>query len=155
MLSWIRYRSQLRTKEKLRRKSAREWQAVIAEKKRAGSSGDAIRFHEHSASVELEWLDDEIGDMQTEYLRSVAPRWFVQIPARPHERDAEGNLIENSAWYVSSLYGEPILTKDARSAIMKQIIVAKRERRLEWVQWLAAITGVLGALIGVAAIVLE
>lgn len=95
---------------------------------------------------ETKLIREEIAALQTTYLTRVADKMLVQIP------DMFDGSGVSAPWYYSEPKKDLVLDGEGRRILQKDIKKAQREHRLEWVQWVTALTGMIGAAIGLAAI---
>lgn len=93
--------------------------------------------------LELDLQGEEEDAHTTRQLRRHARRYYVSMP--PRYRD-DGSVSDY--WYEGGQTGNWCLTRTGVSAIYKQIRPEQKERRVQVLAWLAAVTGVLGAITG-------
>jgi hypothetical protein len=142
---WLPRRTRLRWSRDL---SEADFRRRLAEAKEVGG-GEAVQdlLHERSAADYFEYEESEIDF--TKALVARARDLRVPIPEYPASRE------ENEGWSYSYSFGERYLTAkgivETREAIRKEERW-QHERRAHWIAWLAATTGVIGALIGLVAI---
>ena len=56
-------------------------------------------------------------------------------------------------WYRSEMYGRSLLTRLGRAKLRSDIRKEKRERREGWLPYISALTGLLGVVVAVLAII--
>ncbi len=97
-------------------------------------------IHEYWSENQL--YDDEIMDLNTRYLYLKAQNLLLPVP----------DYNDETIWEVSNITGRRNLTNkgvtELRSSIRKEL----HERRVGYLTWLAALTGIIGALTGLAAV---
>lgn len=96
-------------------------------------------------------LDDEEEDAHlTKALLGKARRLRVPVPHRYNE-----DKTESEHWYEGHYTGRWYLTSRGVAALREEIrreIKARHEGRAHWVVWLSALTGVIGAVTGLVAL---
>jgi hypothetical protein len=128
------------------------YQRDIAEAKRR-EDRDGVRALEFAHMEELALLSEEQEALFTRHLLKTARRLKVPIP-RHH--DEEGGIM--GQWEQGSRLGMWYLTPSGISELRSSVRSEMRwhiERRAHWVTWFAALTGILGALTGLLAIILN
>jgi hypothetical protein len=103
---------------------------------------DKQRLHSQFRS-EQQLYEDELVVLTTYYLMSIARRMFIPVP----EFKTEGG-----AWEEASTSGRYHLNAEALSALRLAIRKEQKEKHELWLIWLAAITGLVGAITGLAAV---
>lgn len=105
------------------------------------------KSHEHHEEemMETELIDSELYLLHTQRLLEVAEDKLLPTP----EFKTEGG-----AWEQSHLTGRWRLTMEAIAELRSDIRKEKRESSEHWRLWLAAWTGVIGALIGLTSVLI-
>ena len=93
---------------------------------------------------EADFIEDELMLLVSSYWMSVANRLLIPIP----EFQEDGG-----AWEESRTSGRYYLTKQALSELRTAIRREQKNRQEVWLPWLAALTGLVGALTGLAAVI--
>jgi hypothetical protein len=96
--------------------------------------------------MEIQVVDAEILHHRTQRLIQMADRYSIPHP----EFKSKGG-----AWIQSSVTGRWHLTIEAIAELRDAVRREKRERSESWRMWLAAWTGLVGTLIGLAALLLK
>lgn len=102
-----------------------------------------VEHIEQNAMFESDLMDDEIESLASRYLIQLAQRLLLPIPE--YSRDT-------NAWKQSRLTGRIRLTRSSMAALRSRIRTERKERRESAMLWIAALTGVLGALTGLLAV---
>ena len=124
-----------------------EFRAELATTRRAGGA-EAVRdlLHERAADEYFEYEEAETAFTRSLSLKARSIR--VPVPPYPNERE------ENEWWSYSHSLGEWYLTPkgvdEVRDAIRKEERW-RAEKRAQWIAWVSALTGLVGALIGLVA----
>ena len=111
--------------------------------KRDKKAREEIESIDHSAMFESDLKDDEIESLASRNLIQTAQRLLLPIPE--YSRDSD-------AWKESRLTGRIRLTRSAMATLRSKIRTERKERRESAMLWIAAITGMLGALTGLLAV---
>lgn len=141
MLAYILFQRKLFKIKRRQRRDERLIQAALADAKTKEFPVDEISNLENDyGHIQVRYLD-EILRLHTEYLIRVSNRLIVPYPAANEpgmwERDDEG--------YVR-------LTEAGMSKLRADIRAEKRSRLERVIMWLPGVVGMLGALIGLAAV---
>jgi len=129
--------------------------AYIAEIKALRKSGNRERVEsvEGDHRFELQLIEEEQDQLYTRQLLAQARRLRVPTP-----RLYEEGRKPSSSWEEGHHFGKWQLTETGTAQLRDEIRKELRwrfERRVHWVAWLSAITGVLGALTGLIAVLLK
>lgn len=145
MLETIVYRWRLALLQRNKRKARRRLEARIEEAK-AAHDPDAEQSLIADWFDETDLADDEIALLQSQYLQATADRLLLAVPG----------LEDKTTWTKSSVHPNRVyLSKEGVQAIRAQIREEKRfrrEAREALLPWLAALTGLIGALTGFTAV---
>ena len=153
-------RSPLRTAEKwlIPTEMRLGWERTRLDKAYARSIADArkakdtekVESLERDHRFEIDLHDEEEDGYITRKLLSKARRLKVPIPHRYNE-----DKSESEHWYEGQHTGRWYLTTRGVAAIRDEIrkeLKARHEARSQWVFWLTALTGVIGSLTGLVAL---
>src|ERR1700730_12960560 len=100
---------------------------------------------------DLQINHDRIGILQTEYLTSLAEKRLISVPEGSLPLDKCGN----DKWRTAKQGGILYLNSDGIRELHVAIRADRRER-LELIRsWLTSLTGLIGAIIGLLAIILK
>lgn len=136
-----------------------EWQRTLLDRAFARELA-AARKRKDNAKVqqlesdhrfEMELHEEDEDAFVSKRLLHKARRLRVPIP-RTHGSDGQ----ESDHWYQSHYSGRWYLTNLGISALRTEIrneIKARYESRSHWVVWLSAVTGVIGAITGLVAVI--
>lgn len=111
---------------------------------------DRVESLERDHRFEIDLHDEEEDAHLTNTLLARARRLRVPIPHRYNE-----DKTESKHWYEGHYTGRWYLTSHGISALREEIrreLKARHEVRAQWVIWLSALTGVIGALTGLVAL---
>jgi hypothetical protein len=136
----------LRKLHKERKKIYAGYKKALDEAKAAQKSQlelDRLFFEER---MKIQIVDAKIHNLLTQRLIQIADRNLIPRP----EFKSEGG-----AWIQSSVAGHWHLTIEAIAELRSAIRREKKERSENWRMWLAACTGLVGTLIGLAALLLK
>lgn len=102
---------------------------------------------------EIDLHDEEEDAYLTKKLLSKARKLRVPVPHRYNE-----DKTESEHWYEGRYTGRWYLTTRGFSALREEIrreVKARHESRAQWIVWLSALTGVIGAATGLIALLLH
>ena len=153
-------RSPLRTAEKLlvptearlgweRTRLDKSYAKDIAEARKAKDK-DKVESLERDHRFEIDLHDEEEDEYITRKLLSKARRQKVPIPHRHNE-----DKSESEHWYEGHYSGRWYLTARGVAALRDEVrreLKARHEARSHWVFWFTALTGVIGSLTGLVAL---
>lgn len=115
------------------------------EKHKKGLSGEQLELLRAEVSSEIWPVFEKIDALKTRRFRQITNRLMVPLP---ESKDKE-------LWKDLHYVGERALTDKGFWELKKLIRQEKRERREGFVVWLAALTGIIGALTGLAAVLMR
>ena len=125
-----------RQKEKIKKRGAKRRKEAREQKKSEVELGSIL----NDEMMDLEFVDDDIADLQSRYLRRQAERYLVPEPKFD---------TESKDWVQSKISGgwrmAPHPLSELRTAVQRE----KRERREHWQSWVILLIGLGGVLIGV------
>jgi len=111
---------------------------------------EKIRSLESNHRFEIDLNDEEEDAYLTRKLLAKARRLRVPVPHRHNEDKTEADH-----WYEGHYTGRWYLTSSGISALREEIrreLKARHEGRAHWVVWLSALTGLIGAITGLVAL---
>lgn len=151
MLDWLRYRYQLSRLHKEKRDLSRSHtkasdQATAQQKSKHELERLALSFAD-----DLQMHYDRIGILQTSYLTSLAEKRLIPVPAGSLPLDERGNDKWRTAKDSATLY----LNDDGLRELCVALRADRRERLELARSWLTSLTGLIGVLIGLLAIILR
>ena len=139
LLDYLRYRMALRRLSKRKRNIRAAFKKQLTSARAAGKSTDDLRALESDAWFEEGMVDEEIAWLITDFLLSKADKHFIATPSRNEE----------GMWEQCSKISERfVLTKAGISAIRSGIRAERKERSYFVFPIIAAVTGLIGAIIG-------
>jgi hypothetical protein len=136
-----------------------EWQRALLDRAyardiaaaREQKDNEKVKELESNYRFEMELHEEDEDAYITKRLLAKARRLRVPI-TRSHTSDGQ----ESEHWYESNHTGRWYLTNLGIAALrseMRSEIKARHESRSHWVVWLSAITGVVGAITGLVAVI--
>ncbi len=142
MRPWLK----IRKLQSARWKIARQYGGIIAGAKKANAPQDEIEAIQADSSRESQAIDDEILQLNNLYLTLRAERRLVPLPewttdSLDYERSAITNKIR--------------LARAAQATLKKAIRQEQREAAEQWLMWIpvvSSMTGLLGVVVAVLAI---
>ena len=143
MISEIKYRWRLNRLYAKQNKTVRLYDKCIKKAKAEGEKREEIEILKSEESGIFFEIQDEIQSLITSHLANVAQRHFLPVP------DRNDDDMWNKFGY------RKVLTDKGISQIRKTIRREKKERRDTYMPWIAAFTGLIGALTGLLAIILK
>jgi hypothetical protein len=102
-------------------------------------------------ATDLQINHDRIGILQTEYLTSLAEKHLIPMPEGSLPLDERGN----DKWRTAKQGGILYLNSDGIRELLVAIRADRRERLERVRSWLMALTGLIGAIIGLLAVILK
>ncbi len=140
MFEVLKYRRQLR---KLENQVARMQNSYIELKKKA--HGDELAALIAEESSEIVPLFEEIDSIKTRRFRQIANKLMIPLP------DYNNKDFWEQRYYG---YGQNLTTKGFWE-LKKLLRQEDRERREGYMVWIAALTGIIGAITGLMAIIMK
>lgn len=137
MFEVIKYRLELHKLDKEYNRIDKSFQ-----KHKKGLSGEQLELLRAEASSEIFPLLEKINALKTRRFRQIADKLMVFLP---ETKDKE-------LWEDLHYAGGRTLTNKGFWELNKLIRQEKRERREGFVVWLAALTGIIGAITGLVAV---
>jgi hypothetical protein len=114
---------------------------------------EKVQSLERDHRFEIDLHDEEEDAYITKRLLAKARRLRVPIPHRYNE-----DKTESEHWYEGHYTGRWYFTTRGVAALREEIrreLRARHEARSQWVVWLSALTGVIGALTGLVALLMR
>jgi hypothetical protein len=111
---------------------------------------EKVESLERDHRFEIDLHDEEEDAHLTKALLGKARRLRVPVPHRYNE-----DKTESEHWYEGNYTGRWYLTSRGVAALREEIrreLKARHEGRTQWVVWLSALTGVIGAITGLVAL---
>lgn len=138
-----------------------EWQRVLLDRAYARDIAEARRLKDNAKVQELEQnhrfeIDlhaEEEDDFITRKLLKSARRLRVPVP---HRYNPDKSASDH--WYEGHYTGRWYLTTSGVAALREEIRreqKARHESRSQWVVWLSALTGVVGSVTGLVALLVQ
>jgi hypothetical protein len=119
-----------------------------ADAKRSGATTDKLSEIVADGRVDTDFVEDEIRNLESQYLREEAQRLLLSVPTFAPEN--KGGL-----WKESTVSGRFYLNSEGIAQLRAATRKEKREKREAAVVWLAAITGAIGALTGLVSTIMK
>jgi hypothetical protein len=133
-----------------KRRVARAYDRYIAQAYRDKQPSDKISEIRETRHWELGNCEDEIAQLETEYLTRRAEKYGLPTPPL----FITGNL-PSEGWYESKMFGGYLLTMAGRADLRSDIRAEKRERREGWLPYISALTGLLGVVVAILALLIR
>jgi len=133
----------VRSLQKARRDNLQSLQKRLREAKKHRVSNDEIASIYATHGPEDSFYEAEIHQLWTRYLQERAERLMLPLPS----------LDDESSWEKSHVVPGYLLTRKGIDEVRKSIRNEVQERRSGWLTWLAALTGLIGAISGLVAVV--
>ena len=145
MFDWLHYRYQLTLLQRKKRQTQRYFAKALNKARKEQKSVDDLQGLGAEETHELDFIDDDIHHLISNYVRSEAEKHFVPVP-RFNLMEGKRERSEVSDRYRLTQEG----IRELRSAIR-----AERKESSELARsWLTGLTGLIGVLIGLLAIIL-
>lgn len=128
----------------------REYAKDIALARKA-KDNEKVELLERDQRFEIELIEEEEDQLLSAQLIRKAKHLRVPIPRRFNDDGAP-----SPHWYEGNYLGGWYLTNDGISKLREEIrkeLRARHDSRVLWVTWISALTGVIGALTGLLAII--
>lgn len=135
-------------------RASRSYRRDMAKARKQGASQDTRDGIQHGYWAETDELDQELEQLRTKRLLRMAHRLDVPYPQPPWHSEVQ----RNEYWAQGDMTGEWYLSTTGFNKVRADIraeIKARHDARAHWVAWIAAITGLLGALTGLVAVWLD
>ena len=136
---WFKVRKQQKYSDALYKQYKEQELKAKKEKKSPQEIYDIGQIYSQESQI----YDDEIMDLHTRYLYSKAQKLLLPIP----------DYNDESLWDTPNFSNRKHLTNKGITLLRSQIRKELHERRAGALTWLAALTGVIGALSGLVAII--
>jgi len=157
MLSFVRIIRWLPLSQEAKLAWSRDWldwsyAKDIAVARKANDRARAQSLEENR-QFEIDLHDEDEDAHITKTLLRTARRLRVPIPHRYN-----GDRSESDLWYEGRFTGRWCLTSKGVSAVREEIrreLKARHEAKSHWVVWLSALTGLVGAVAGLVALLLH
>ena len=146
MLDFIRFKLQLNKLRKKQKKMSRHDEKLIQKEEKGANREREVGALIAEAMYVRDEIEDEINLLVTSRLCSMASKFMLPIPDRSNE-----DMWTDTNNYSNQQLLMPKGISELRSMIRKE----QRERIGHIVLWLSALTGVIGALTGLFAVLLK
>lgn len=143
MLEVVRFQFRLKNLQKRKRVLESKYDEAI---KVAQGRKDRKREENiiSEAMFERDYIDDAISNLSSRHVRLLAERYLIPIP----EFDTD-----SSDWIESKIDGRFRLSDQAIATLRSDIRRERKERHEHTLMWLAALTGIIGALTGLVVVI--
>lgn len=141
MIAWLRFQMRSRALERTIDKISRLHNKAVQELQ-SPTCEDKQRLYAQFHSEQLIY-EEELAVLTSSYMISLARRMFLPVPDfKP----------EGGAWEEASTSGRYYLNAQALSTLRSSIRKERKERHEICLLWLAALTGLVGAVTGLVAV---
>lgn len=151
MLDWLRYRYQLSRLHKERRDLSRSHKVAYDQATKQQKSKHDLNQLVLGFADDLQINYDHVGILQTGYLTSLAERRLIPVPEGSMPLDQRGNDKWRNAKNSAIFYLNDDGIRELRIALRADL----RERLDLDRSWLTSLTGLIGVIIGLLAIILK
>jgi len=127
-------------------KSVRSYEKDIDNARKVGKSTDEIDGLIHELMYISGYIEDKIEEAQYQLICRQAENFLIPTP-RYNKKDG--------SWEQSDITGRWRFSHATISQIKDAIRQEQKHRREHWFGWLSAITGIIGALIGLLSVLLN
>jgi hypothetical protein len=148
MFDWLRYRYRLSQLQRERREIRVRYEDEVRIAKQQNKSEEDISQLWVSTDKNLEEQQVQIFLIETNYLVSKSERLLIALPRIDEDQ------IDNEKWRWSPRLGQYYLTPEGMTEVRAAIRADKKERSEVARSWLPGLTGLIGVLIGLLAIIL-
>ena len=139
MINYISFRFQMLRLSFKRNKTAKSYNSVV---KLAPEDSQERRERSDEAMHFISFIDLQIRELHTDYLRKIANKMILALPNRKDE----------TLWDKPSGYSKSILTNKGIFELKRQIRLEKKEKRDIAFSWISLLIGLLGAAIGLISV---
>jgi hypothetical protein len=151
MRDWLRYRYQLSRLHKERRDLSRSHKEAYDQAAKQQKPKHELYQLALECAEDIQINYDRVGILQTGYLTSLAEKRLIPMPEGSLPLDQRGNDKWRNAKNSAILYLNNDGIRELRVALR-----ADRRERLDLVRsWLTSLTGLIGVIIGLLAIILK
>jgi hypothetical protein len=151
MFDWLRYRYELARLERLKRKTTRSYDRALndaADNHKMDEAEALLCKEEH----EIAPLNDLVAKLVSDRLIAQGKKYLIPVPME--DLNIRLGKTESENWKVSLRTYQRYLTPSAIVALRSTIRAERKERTELAFRWLTALTGLIGVLIGLLAIIL-
>ena len=145
MFDWLHYRYQLTLLQRKKRQTQRYFAKALNKARKEQKSVDDLQGLGAEETHELDFIDDDIHHLISNYVRSEAEKHFVPVP--------RFNLVDGK-WERSEVSDRYRLTQECIKELRSAIRAERKESSELARSWLTGLTGLIGVLIGLLAIIL-
>ena len=143
MLAGLSYEFELRRLQRRKEKTRKLHKKLLDEAREQKKNREEIEKIAHDEGSVIDYIDDEITQLQSRYLFRQAEKYLIPLPEfKTHD----------GAWEKADFTERLRLTPHALSELRTAVRQEKKERREHWQTWLILLTGFMGTLIGVLAV---
>jgi len=135
--------AKVRSLQKARAENGQQLQKRLKETRQRGVTGDDLQEIYADYGPEDVLYEDEIHELWTRYLREKAERLLLPLPP----------MDDENYWEESRVTSRKLLTRKGIDEVRRSIRRELHERRSGWLTWVAALTGLVGAISGLVAII--
>ncbi len=143
MLAGLSYEFELRRFQRQKERTRKRFKKLLDEAREQKKDQLEVETIAYNEVTVIEYIDDEIAQLQSRYLFRQAEKYLIPWPERK---------TDDGAWEESDFTGRWRLTPHALSELRTAVRQEKKVRREFWQTWLILLTGFMGTLIGVLAV---
>lgn len=145
MIDRFKYRWQLNRLLHKRKKTERYYDKLLKNAKKEGQKRDEIEALRQEAGSEYFDIQDEIDLLITSNLLRVAEKLILPIPKSDNAE----------MWEESRYFSRKVLTKKGVAKLRTAIRDERKDKRDAYLPWIAGLTGLIGAITGLLAVILR
>ena len=145
MIAWARFRLEQHRIHRWMDKISHAGKEAEEKARARGATAEELYELGHNSHFEHRLADDELIRLTSNYYVRLANRMLIPVP----EFKTEGGAWLESQERPGLYHLTPEALHDLRAAIRAE----KKARREEWTIWLAGLTGLIGAISGLVAII--
>jgi hypothetical protein len=145
MIDWLPYRYKLFRLQIERRKTQQFYSNAYRKAKQQNKGRQELDDIGAEEQHFVETVDDEIAQLQSRYLKSKAEKLFLPVPEFS---------LKSEKWERSDVSGRYRLTRAAMLELRSAIRAERKESSELARSWLTGLTGLVGVLIGLLAVIL-
>ena len=142
MLNALQYNFKLQQLQRSKRRVRKKYKEIYEQANRQKKSRDELEKLRYDERFDLEWIDDDIWRLQMQHISQQADKYLLPVPKFDQD---------SGEWIESDITRGWRLSPAALAKLRTEIRQERKGRREHWQSWLTLLTGFVGALIGLLA----